>query len=117
MSRTTWMTCTAVLVLASSCASAAAPERARTETVAAIRAAQEVGALSHERSGYHLELAQEQLTRAEHLIQAGRMIEAERMLARAQADAELAIVLTREAVAQAEAEELEARITAMRERL
>jgi hypothetical protein len=45
------------------------------------------------------------------------MPEAEGMLLRAQADAELAIFLTREAALEAQAEELETRITAMRERM
>ncbi|SRR5690554_3791091 len=117
MSRSLFLTGAAGLVLSMGCATAPAPEQARTETVAAIRAAQEVGAMSQERAGYHLELAQEQLTRAERLIRSGRMEEAERMLNRAQADAELAIALTREEVLEAEAAELEARITAMRERL
>ena len=105
------------LTLAAGCMGAAPPTRARTETTAAIRAAREVGAMSTPRAAYHLELAEEQLTRAEALIQAGRMPEAEGMLLRAQADAELAIVLTREAALEAQAEELETRITAMRERM
>ena len=73
--------------------------------------------MSTPRAAYHLELAEEQLTRAEALIRAGRMAEAEGMLLRAQSDAELAIFLTREAALEAEAEELEMRITAMRERM
>lgn len=117
MGRTTVIAGAAALALAAGCMSAAPPTRARTEATAAIRAAHEVGAMSAPRAAYHLELAQEQLSRAEDLIESGRMMEAERMLERAEADAELAIVLTREAVLQAEAEDLEARITAMRERL
>lgn len=105
------------LALSAGCMSAAPPARAKTETTAAIRAAREVGAMSTPRAAYHLELAEEQLTRAEALIQRGRMAEAERMLGRAQADAELALALTREAEIEDEAEELETRITAMRERM
>lgn len=105
------------LAVSAGCMSAAPPTRARTETTAAIRAAREVGAMSTPRAAYHLELAQEQLTRAEALIRGGRMTEAEGMLMRAQADAELAILLTREATLEAQAEELETRITAMREHM
>ena len=105
------------LALSAGCMSAAPPTRARTETTAAIRAAREVDAMSTPRAAYHLELAEEQLTRAEALIRAGRMAEAEGMLLRAQSDAELAIFLTREAALEAEAEELGMRITAMRERM
>ncbi len=107
----------ALLALAAGgCGGAAPPTQAKTDTVAAIRAAHEVGAEQQPRAAYHLELAQEQLTRADSLIEQGRMVDAERMLRRAQADAELAIALTREAAVVAEAEHVQRRIRAMRER-
>lgn len=73
--------------------------------------------MNDQRAAYHLELAEEQLVRADSLIEAGRMDDATRMLARAKSDAELAIVLTRESAIEAEAEALDTRIQAMRERL
>lgn len=99
------------------CMATAPPGEARTETVAAIRAANEMGAASQPRAAYHLELAEEQLERAEELIERGRMDRAAGLLARAEADAELAIALTREAAMEAEAEQTRERIRETRDRL
>lgn len=98
------------------CGGAAPPIETKTETVAAIRSAREVGAEQQPRAAYHLELAEEQLSRADSLIERGLMADAERMLLRAQADADLAIALTREAEVLAEAEDVRERIREMRER-
>lgn len=117
MVRTILIAGAAALAFAAGCASTAPPTRAKTETVAAVRSAREVGAMNDQRAAYHLELAEEQLVRADSLIEAGRMDDATRMLARAKSDAELAIVLTRESAIEAEAEALDTRIQAMRERL
>ncbi len=98
------------------CAGAAAPTEAKTNTIAAIRSAREVGAERTPQAAYHLELAQEQLARAEQQIQHGRMQLAQRSLERARADADLAIALTREASVEEEARDVRTRIEEMRER-
>lgn len=110
------LTSAALLVLAAGCGGAAPPTAAQMGAVSSARAAREVGAAARPRAAYHLELAEAQISRADELIEAGRMDEAERMLMRAQADADLAIVLTREAEVLAEAEEVRERIREMRER-
>ena len=47
-------------------------------------------------ASYHLELANEGITQAQRLIEDGKMVDAERVLARAKADAELATALSDE---------------------
>jgi hypothetical protein len=97
------------------CAGSEAPVRAQTSAVAAIRSANEVGAEGAPRAAYHLELAKEQLELAERLIRDDEMEAAERMLLRAQADADLAIALTREARAQRDAERVRRQIRDLRQ--
>lgn len=63
-------------------------------STSAIRAAQEVGATEVPSASLYLQLAKEGLAKAEALAKDGEKEEAESMLLRAQADAELAIVLS-----------------------
>lgn len=63
-------------------------------STSAIRAAQEVGATGVPSASLYLQLAKEGLNKAEVLAKDGEKEEAESMLRRAQADAELAIVLS-----------------------
>jgi regulator of protease activity HflC (stomatin/prohibitin superfamily) len=64
-------------------------------STSAIRAAQEVGATEVPSASLYLQLAKEGLAKAETLAKEGEKEEAESMLRRAQADAELAIILSR----------------------
>jgi len=66
----------------------------REASTSAIRAAQEVGAKDVPSAALYLQLAKEQLDKAEALAAKGEKKQAESMLLRAQADAELAIVLS-----------------------
>jgi len=69
----------------------------RTESSSsAIRAAEEVGASDVPRAALHLQLAKEGLVRAEGLSERGKKEQAASQLLRAEADAELAILLSRE---------------------
>ncbi|WP_437282802.1 DUF4398 domain-containing protein [Sorangium sp. So ce375] len=72
---------------------------------AMIRAAEEDGADEDPRAEAHLRLAREQVQRATRLSADGVPDRARRMLLRAQADAELALALAREARAQARTHE------------
>jgi Spy/CpxP family protein refolding chaperone len=63
---------------------------------AALRGAAEVGASRVPRAALHLKLAEEQIDKAKRYIQDGYNQRAELALRRAQADAELALVLARE---------------------
>jgi regulator of protease activity HflC (stomatin/prohibitin superfamily) len=76
----------------------------RTEpSTSAIRAAEEVGASDVPRAALHLQLAKEELDRARTLSDNGKKDEAASQLLRAEADAELAVLLSREQTEKAEA--------------
>lgn len=67
----------------------------RTESsTSAIRAAEEVGASEVPRASLHLQLAKEELDRARTLSDNGKKDEAASQLLRAEADAELAVLLS-----------------------
>ena len=83
----------AAFVAAMGCASA--PLRTDSSS-SAIRAAEEVGAANVPRAALHLQYAKEALDKATRLQKAGDKDEAESMLTRAEADAELAVALSRE---------------------
>ena len=61
-----------------------------------IRAAEEVGANEIPQAALHLQLAKEELAQAEKLVKDGDKEEAKSMLMRSEADASLALVLSRE---------------------
>ncbi len=106
----------ATLLAAAGCGGAAVPTEATMNALAAIRSAQAVGAEEYPESAYHLELAQAELARSQRQIDHGDMAGAERTLDRARADADLAVALAHEKSVEAEAEDVRARIEAMRER-
>lgn len=95
---------------AGACQSDPSFTRSQADTLAAIRAAETVGAKDTPQSAYHLELARQNLGRAQVFIAAGDFEEAWGTLARAKADAELAISIS-------EREEMRARAEQSRERL
>ena len=82
-----------------------APNEKLAATNATIRAAQAVGAQTDPQAALALKLAQDQTEQARQLIANGEHRRAESMLVRANADAELAIALSREAVTRKQAEE------------
>ena len=83
--------------LAIACGSAPRPTQQLVETRAALRAADEVGAKDVPQAQLYSKLAEDQAARAEKLIEDGDNQEAANMLARAKADAELALALARKA--------------------
>lgn len=93
----------AVVVAAIIAGCANTPLRTEAST-SEIRAAEEVGAASVPQASLHLQLAKEELERARALSAKGEKEEAKSMLLRAEADAELAVALSRE-----DAEKMEAR--------
>lgn len=84
-------------------------------STSAIRAAQEVGASKIPSASLYLQLAKEQLARAATLAASGEKEEAESMLLRAQADAELAIVLSKGDVDKTEAANALERVKKLRQ--
>lgn len=85
------------VLFAATVAGCAGSPALRTESSAsAIRAAEEVGAGEIPRASFHLEAARDELAQANVLSEAGKDDEATSLLMRAEADAELAILLSRE---------------------
>jgi hypothetical protein len=91
------------LVITSGCAAGVSNEKIAA-TDSSIRAAEEVGAPRVPQASLHLQLAKEENGQAQQLIKDGDTKRAEGQLMRAQADAELAVALAREAPMQVEAQ-------------
>ncbi len=71
----------------------------------AIRGAEEAGAVKVPAASYHLQLARDESEEAKRLVADGRNELAHNMLVRAEADADLALALAREAPVRAQAQE------------
>ena len=97
----------ALLLAAAACGGAPQPTEHLASAQAAIRGAKEVGLDKVPQAQLHAQLAQEQLDKALRLIADGDNEEADRLLRRAKADAELALAMAREAQAKQEAERAE----------
>jgi len=95
------------------CGSSALPPAKVTETQSAISAAEAVGAESHPQGALHLKLARDQMQQAQALLRDGQEEEARLVLERSRVDAELALVLTREMKARADAEQAQQQIRAL----
>ncbi len=91
------------LGLTTGCASSVMSPPKLAAAEASVRGAEEVDAEAEPRAGLQLKLAQDQLAEAKILSKNGDGEEADRMLARAQVDADLAIALAKEASAKREA--------------
>ena len=107
---------TTMLALAMATTSVACATTAlRSEpTTSEIRAAQELGAPEVPTAALHLQLAKEQLATAEALSAKGDEEQADSMLERAQADAELAVALSHEDNEKNEANAAIARVRELR---
>lgn len=81
---------------------------------AAIRGAEESGAYEVPLASLHLQYAKEELAAATALHADGKKDEAASMLSRAEADAELAVVLSRESAEKVDAEAAVERVRALR---
>jgi hypothetical protein len=84
-------------------------------STSAIRAAEEVGASKVPSASYYLQLAKEELEKARVLATSGDKEQAESMLLRAQADAELAVALSRGDADKTEAAQAIERVRHLRE--
>jgi len=100
--------CVAAVALALGCARAPLHTEASTS---GIRAAEEAGAAKVPQASLHLQLAKEELAGAKELSAKGEKEKAASLLTRAEADAELAVTLSR-----GDAERLEARAAVERVR-
>lgn len=84
------------LVTGLGCASAPVPVAKVAESKASIRAAQEAGASKTPQASLHLKMAQDQLARAQQLIEKDENEKAKLFLDQAHADAELALAIAHE---------------------
>lgn len=94
-----------VVVFLGGCATTSGVTDRVTATETTIRVAREMGAGKTPRAALHLQLAQEQVDQAKVLLNDSQEKQADLALLRAQADAELALALAREATAATEAEQ------------
>lgn len=83
-------------LMCTACASAPPPTARLSDAEAAIRGANEVDANTVARAKLHLQLANEQVDKAKRFMQEEQNDRADLALRRAEADAELAIALSRE---------------------
>jgi hypothetical protein len=95
------------------CAAEIPTERMQS-SAAAIRAAEEVGAARVPQAALHLQLAKEQSDRAAKMIEDGEREEAALVLTRAEADANLALSLARNAQEQHQAQTASERVRALK---
>jgi predicted transcriptional regulator len=86
------------------CGGTQVPTEHVAQSEASIRAAEEVGAKSVPTAALHLQLAKEQFEQAKVLIKNNENERAKYVLARAAADAELAVALARESAMHDEAQ-------------
>lgn len=106
----------AVAIVATALAAGCASVPLRTETsTSGIRAAEEVGAREVPQAALHLQLAKEELSKAKTLAANGEDEKAASMLLRAEADAELAVLLSREDAEKAEAQAAVTRVHELRQ--
>lgn len=93
-----------ITAAAAGCGASAPPPTGRVaSTEAAIRGAREVGAQAVPNASLHLRLSEEQVAKAKAAMAQEDNVRADILLQRAQADAELALALTRESTAAAQA--------------
>jgi hypothetical protein len=106
----------AAAVLAAAMAAGCASDPLKTErSTSGIRAAQEVGAAGVPQAALHLQLAKEELAQAEGLSKQGEKEQAESLMMRAEADAELAVALSRESTEKSEAQAAVERVRQLRQ--
>jgi hypothetical protein len=103
-----------VLVLVPACASTVLPQQQLMDTQGAITSAEELKGDENPDAKLHLQFAREQLTAAKELMANGDEEEAERMLDRATADAELALTLARTEQLRTESREARSEVNELR---
>lgn len=108
----TTLGCISLSVLAAGCGATVRSNANLEQTLASIRAAEEVGAPKVPAAKLHLQLAQEQTTHAKELLAKNETEQAGYVLMRAQADADLALAMARESIARGEAQSANDKVTA-----
>jgi hypothetical protein len=104
-----------LLAFLAACGSAAIPvSGSLTQTQSAIRAAEEVGARNVPKAALHLKMANDQLQTAKALLADNEEEEAAVLLARAEADAELALTMAKENNLRVQANEAMKKVEALK---
>jgi hypothetical protein len=104
-------------LLLGGCGSGAIPQEQLTAAQASAKGAEVSGAPEDPRANLHLKLANEQIEKAKALIADGENEEAARLIDRAQADADLALVLAKEARAKKDVAEAKEQIEELKQRM
>ena len=117
MSWNVWspVVCFASLFALAACGGSTVSPSQVTDARSAVRAAEEVGARNHPNAALHLQLAQEEIQRAEKLIDRDQGDAAKRALDRATVDAELAIALAKAERERQEANEAKEKVRKLKE--
>jgi hypothetical protein len=108
--------CSSIVLLAACGASGPRPEARVSSSEGAIRGAEEAGAKSVPRAALHLKLAVEERDKALAMMKDGNNIDADLMLQCAEADAELAVALSRETAAKADADKTLEQVQALKKK-
>jgi hypothetical protein len=107
----------AAALLLIGCGGAAVPQEQLSAAQAALKGAEVAGAAEDPKAGLHLKLAREQIETAKGLIANGDNEKAASVIDRAQADADLAIVLAKESRAKKEATEAREQVEELKQRI
>lgn len=103
-----FISATLLSALVVACGGTSIPPAKVAETQSQISAATAVGADNNPQAALHLKMARDQLKQAQNLINDGKDDEARLVLERANADADVALMITRETAATAAARKAEA---------
>jgi len=103
-----------VAVSVAACGGSSLPPAKAADTQASISAAAAVGADQHPQAALHLKMARDQLKQAQELINRNEGDQARLVLERANADAEVALIITREAEASANLKKMQADVAALK---
>jgi Domain of unknown function (DUF4398) len=117
MKSRTWVYWYILGTLLGACGGAAVPQDSLTAAQADVKGAEVGGAAENPKAALHLKLAKDQIAIAQKQISNGDNEEAARTLDRAQADAELALSLAKEAKAQGDASEASEQVGKLRKEL
>jgi hypothetical protein len=98
------------------CGGSSLPPAKAADTQSSISAAAAVGAEQNPQAALHLKMARDQLKQAQGLIDEGKDEEARLVLERATADAEVALIITREAQASANVKKAQSDVEALQNR-
>lgn len=102
--------CLSLFLLGVGCGASAPPTMQQSKTQSAIRGAEVAGAEDTPKAKLHLKMAKDHLANAEQLIADEEYEDATLVLRRAEADAELAIALSKESDARGRAEDLQRKV-------